>query len=463
MTPDAVRKLRFLPAFLLLAFANCSDGKTPPLTAATIEPTSSTSFTAVAGTAVSPAPSVIVRDANGNPFPGTTITFTIASGGGSVTGATVVSDAAGAATVGSWTLGKAAGPNSLTASAEGITVTFNAIGVAGPTAALTISGGNNQTAVANTQLSTPPSVVVQDANGNAKEGVTVTFAVASGGGTVTGAAATSNSAGVATVGGWTLGPQAVVNTLTASTAGAPPVTFTATAISGCDARTTHTVGSTTPGSLSANDCQFADGSFVDYFSVTLPEANAYLFRETAGFDTYLDLALADGSVIAENNDEGVGSTNSTIKAILPPGTYRIGASSNRPATSGAYNISSQVTSTDNTNCQLVFAVRNISTTQGIATTDCLWTPIGFPPVYADAFYVLLRAGQSITADMSSSAVDPYLELVRLNGTIVASNDNRDGSTNSARITYTAAVTDYYAVVARTAGPSQTGAYSLSIQ
>jgi hypothetical protein len=57
----------------------------------------------------------------------------------------------------------------------------------------------------------------------------VTFAVASGGGSITGANATTNASGVATVGSWTLGATARANTLTATVDGriGSPVTFTA--------------------------------------------------------------------------------------------------------------------------------------------------------------------------------------------------------------------------------------------
>src|SRR4051812_20159740 len=85
----------------------------------------------LAGTPVTPAPAVKVTDADANPVAGTTVTFAVGSGGGSITGATQSSDHAGIATVGSWTLGATAGTNTLTASASGLDgspVTFTAMG-----------------------------------------------------------------------------------------------------------------------------------------------------------------------------------------------------------------------------------------------------------------------------------------------------------------------------------------------
>jgi hypothetical protein len=459
----AVRKLRIIPALLSFAYAGCQDGPSGTPVATTIQANSAAEITQVAGTAVSPPPSVLVLDQAGSPFVGAPVVFSVLSGGGTITGESITTDASGIATVGGWTLGKSAGPNVLNATTAGVSVTFNANGTAGPIALLSISNGDNQIAVTGTTVPVPPAVFVQDANGNGIPGVTVAFAVSEGGGSVTGASAMSNAAGIATVGSWRLGSATGTNALVASAAGAPSVTFHADATTaGCAVRTAHTLGGSNNGSLVANDCQFPDGSFVDFFTTTLPQSNAYLFRQTGNFDTYLDLAFPDGTVIAEN-DDATDNRHSAIKALLPAGTYLIGASSLEPGTTGSYSISSQVTSTDNANCEIEFVVRNVSTTQNLAS-DCLAaesTPAS--PIYADVFYILLRAGQSITVDMSSSNLDSYLELVRISGASVAQNDNRNASTKDAEITFTASVTDYYAIVARTAISSQSGAYTLSIQ
>jgi adhesin/invasin len=190
--------------------------------------------TAMAGSSVTTGPSVKVTDANGNPLSGFTVTFAVTGGGGSVTGGSAVTNANGVATVGSWVMGTAAGPNTLAATAgslQGSPVTFTATAVAATPAAIVIVAGDGQSAAAGSAVPTAPAVKVSDAFGNAVSGFVVTFAVASGGGSISGAAATTNSSGVATVGSWTLGPTAGLNTLTATGPGLTPssVTFTATA------------------------------------------------------------------------------------------------------------------------------------------------------------------------------------------------------------------------------------------
>jgi adhesin/invasin len=90
--------------------------------------------TASLGAAVKVLPSVIVKDARGNPVPGVRVTFAVATGGGSVSGASTKTDPSGIAAVGSWKLGTTAGANTLTATSTGLTgspVTFTATGDAG--------------------------------------------------------------------------------------------------------------------------------------------------------------------------------------------------------------------------------------------------------------------------------------------------------------------------------------------
>ena len=142
--------------------------------------------TATVGTTVATAPSVKVTDAGGNPVSGVDVTFAVASGGGSVTGAlTATTNASGIAEVGSWKLGTTAGANTLTATSAGLSgspLTFTATGVAGAASKIAMNAGNGQTVHVGTAVTIPPSVLVTDANNNPVAGVAVTFAVASGGG-----------------------------------------------------------------------------------------------------------------------------------------------------------------------------------------------------------------------------------------------------------------------------------------
>lgn len=464
MTRSSFAILRLTTTLGLLAYIACKGEKAvDPSVATTIAANSSTSLTGTAGTQVSPAPSILVKDQFGAPMAGATVNLLVLSGGGTVSSTTVTTNASGVATA-AWTLGPTIGNNALNMWAGTLTaVTFSATSTAGAAASLTKSAGDNQAGSEGTAVPVPPAVLLKDVNGNATAGVVVTFTVASGGGSVTGGTATSNAVGVATVGSWTLGALGT-NTLTASATGLQTVTFTATAAPNlCASATAHTFGGTSNGALATTDC-IADGYYIDFFTTTLAEANAYLFRQSAAFDTYLFLGTPDGATIAESDDENDATTNSAIKALLPAGTYVLGASSFDKAVTGDYVVTSSTTSTDIRGCEVAFIVKNVSTSQNVEATDCvLPTPSG---VFADGFYIFLTAGQSVTISMSSSVVDSYLELRRADetGALVASNDNKDTSgTKDALVTYTSPTTGYYAIVARTAVVGQTGAYSLQVQ
>src|SRR5438477_538779 len=197
-----------------------------------------------AGQTCAPPTSVIVKDANGNPVTGVAVTFAVAPGNGTITGGSQTTNGSGIATVGSWTLSATAGRNTLTATSGSLTgspVTFTATGTGGAAAAIAANSPTSQPATAGTAVSTavgaPPWVIVKDANGNPVAQVAVTFAVAPGNGTITGASQTTNASGVATVGSWTLSATAGPNTLTATSGSlsGSPVTFTATGTAGAAA------------------------------------------------------------------------------------------------------------------------------------------------------------------------------------------------------------------------------------
>lgn len=97
---------------------------------------------AMAGTAVPIAPTVLVRDAGGNPMPGQTVTFAVTDGGGIIANTTVVTNASGLASSGTWVLGPAAGPNTLSATVVGLNasaVVFRGAGCEGGGAGYTMT------------------------------------------------------------------------------------------------------------------------------------------------------------------------------------------------------------------------------------------------------------------------------------------------------------------------------------
>ncbi|HYT82284.1 MAG TPA: Ig-like domain-containing protein, partial [Gemmatimonadales bacterium] len=153
-----------------------------------------------------PSPLVVkVVDSAGRPQAGQLVNFRVMSGGGSVFAGATLTSPSGVAQE-RWTLGtNAADSQRVEARAvDNVTGTaltyavFNATALPGPPAHVAANGGDGQASAAGTAVAIPPSVLVEDRFQNPVPGVAVTFAVASGGGTITGASQTTTSDGVAT-------------------------------------------------------------------------------------------------------------------------------------------------------------------------------------------------------------------------------------------------------------------------
>ena len=168
-------------------------------------------------------PVVQIQDAAGNPAPITkTIFATLRSGGGTLSGTTSLSTGGGSSvTFTNLAISGLAGPRTLLFSASGLasdsSATFSLI--AGKAAQIAADSPVTQSAPVGTPVASPPSVVVKDGAGNPVAGVTVTFAVTQGAGSLNGPTQVTDASGVATVSDWTLGPLAGVNTVTATATG----------------------------------------------------------------------------------------------------------------------------------------------------------------------------------------------------------------------------------------------------
>jgi hypothetical protein len=172
-------------------------------------------------------PGARVLDQFGNPVPGVTVAFKVIAGGGTLEGETVESNALGVALVGRWNLG-APGANTIQASVGTLTpVTYTINQLDRTPARVILSAGQGQTAVVGTNVPVPPSVIVQNNTGIALSDVVVTFTPGTNSGNVSITTVTTGMNGMATLGGWTLGPVVGEQTLVASAG--PTATFTFTA------------------------------------------------------------------------------------------------------------------------------------------------------------------------------------------------------------------------------------------
>ena len=105
-----------------------------------------------------------------------------------------------------------------------------------PAVDIVFGGGNGQSGVAGAALSNPPVAKAVDVDGGGVAGVTITWVVSVGGGSVATTSSTTDGEGKATPGSWTLGNIAGTNALSASTVGIEKtLTFLATGVAGAPA------------------------------------------------------------------------------------------------------------------------------------------------------------------------------------------------------------------------------------
>ena len=169
------------------------------------------------------------------PIRGIQVDFAVASGGGSLDVPNQVTNAEGLATLGGWKLG-AIGANTVTATVRGtaLTATFAATAAALQISAFTrvdAVHSDNQTGFFGNLSRYRLAVEVRNQFNNPAEGVVVTFAVATGGGTIVKSVDTTGVNGQAEIGAWRYGNSGSQSVTATATAAAPPapLTFTATA------------------------------------------------------------------------------------------------------------------------------------------------------------------------------------------------------------------------------------------
>src|SRR5574341_1068797 len=165
---------------------------------------------------------VRLSDAFGNPIAGSSVTWAVTAGGGTIPASSLTNASGEASTT--LVLGGTAGTGNNVAAASvggvaGSPVSFTASAATVGAGQLALISGDNQTGTVNAALGSPFVVQVTDSFGNLKSGVTVSWAVTAGGGPIPPSSVT-NASGQASA-TLTLGPAAGAgnNSATASVSG----------------------------------------------------------------------------------------------------------------------------------------------------------------------------------------------------------------------------------------------------
>ncbi len=173
-----------------------------------------------AGDTLPVLPIVRVFDQNG-PRAGTSVHFDASTVDGWAQVGDVRTDQLGQATI-HWPVKSHAGQQSLSASlATHDSVVFTVQVEPGPPRKIEECCESQGSAPVGTALRIPPNVVVSDSFANPLRGLTVRFHLESGGGMILDSVKVTDSVGRAVLGGWTLGPTARVNVVSATVDGGP--------------------------------------------------------------------------------------------------------------------------------------------------------------------------------------------------------------------------------------------------
>jgi hypothetical protein len=219
-----------LTVLLFGSLAACGgDSSGPPILAATIDIATQPDEIATAGLPLPTSPVFVVKDKGGNGLSGVAVNVKVLAGGGSLANPPTTTNAEGTS-VGTWTLGKAAGINTLSISTRGlapVTITVNS--APGAASRLVAVSPINLHGTVGQPVPAPVVVRVTDGFDNGVAAIPIGITT-SGGGTAP-STVTSNASGVATISAWTLGTVKGVNTLTASL-GSTTLSFAADAAAG---------------------------------------------------------------------------------------------------------------------------------------------------------------------------------------------------------------------------------------
>ncbi len=161
MSRSSLRKPGALLLVLLVLLASCRDSS-EPVVPGTLQVVAGDGQLAAAGTPVGVAPAVQLLDTRGKPMRGVTVQFS-ASGTGTVTPATVTTNAQGIAAITSWTLPRQVGSHQLTATTKGVLpAVFTATAQPGPPVRIVIITQPWTAQAAGQPLGSQPVVEIRD-------------------------------------------------------------------------------------------------------------------------------------------------------------------------------------------------------------------------------------------------------------------------------------------------------------
>jgi protocatechuate 3,4-dioxygenase beta subunit len=315
-----------------------------------ISATAGTPQSATVSTAFATALQATVKDQNGNPFPGATVTFTAPAGGAGgtfpsgLTTVTAMTNASGVATAPTFTANSTAGSYTVTASVAGPVTPASFSLTNNPLVATTITAtaGTPQGATVSTVFGAALQATVKDQFGNLLPDVTVTFTAPASGasgtfpGGLTTVTAMTNASGVATAPTFTANGTAGSYTVTASMTGpAPPASFSLTNNPLVATTITATAGTPQSATVSTAFATALQATVQDQNGNPLPDVTVTFTAPAGGAGGTFPGGLT--TMTATTNASGV-ATAPTFTVNGTPGSYTVTASVAGPVTPASFSL-----------------------------------------------------------------------------------------------------------------------------
>jgi adhesin/invasin len=220
---SSLRASAALLSLAALSLSACSKDSTSPLVATSLSLVSGNSQSTTVGLAAAAPLIVSVADQNGSPLANATVTWAVASGGGTLSSTSTTTDSNGQAQI-TYTAATTAGTASVTATVDALSaVTFTMTLTPDVAAKIAIVSGDAQSATIGAIVPQPFVVAVTDQYGNAVPGVTVIWATDDDG-TLSSSTTTTDALGQAQV-TLTFGTTAATRSVTATVENLNSVVF----------------------------------------------------------------------------------------------------------------------------------------------------------------------------------------------------------------------------------------------
>jgi hypothetical protein len=325
-------------------------------------------------------------------------------------------------------------------------------------ASLSVVEGDRDSGVTGSRLTL--RVLVAGSDGRALSGAVVTWTVQAGPSTLATPTSTSGGDGTAT-NTVTLAGDGVQTTIAAAAQGTAPVTITVTSlIDPCSVLQNLALGATANGTLTNLDCRISDSTLIDFYQFVLPALDGVtLTMNSASFDPYIFLLDTQSNTIAVDDNSGPGS-NALLRAILPAGSYVVGANAFAVGTSGPYSLGVQQPGVELNACEYAWTAKGVAMSQQLTTATCS-APDG-TLLAADHLRLVLDQGQALTVNLTSATFAARVVIYDGSGFIrTAASAAGPGATAS--VTFTSTALDGYWVQLGAVGGATGGAYQVTFQ